>query len=251
MILLVFGLAVSVAYEIVRTGCAKSSISAYYYTPGRGFFVGALIGIAACLVCLQGSTTAENILLNLAGAFAPVVAFVPTPDHGGCRSIESATEDSAANIANNVHALFVVGAAALVFIALMSRRDPPARASLIASAATAAVWVAALAVFELVRPFFDDHAHEAAALPMFLCITAVVAINAFHYKADTNGTLRNRYAAIAVGMGAAIAAYFVGWALDWSNRTIFVETALLALFALFWTFQTLHLWTRGLWHAPG
>jgi uncharacterized membrane protein len=250
MIMLVAGLGVAVGHELVRTGCLKNSISAYYYTPARGLFVGALVGIAACLVCLQGSTTAENILLNLAGALAPVVAFVPTTDHGGCPSIESATENSGANIANNVHALLIVGGAALMFVALTARRERPPRAALVAAVATAVVWLAALGVFEFERTFFAEHAHGAAAVPMFLFITAVVAINAFKYKADTNGTLRNRYTAIAIGMGLAIAADLIGYAVNWSERTVVSEIALLGLFALFWTFQTHHLWKRGLWETP-
>jgi hypothetical protein len=71
-------LGVSVLYETVRQGFVLSSISAYYYTPAQGVFVGALAAIGVCMIALQGTTQAEDVLLNIGGMFAPVVAFVPT-----------------------------------------------------------------------------------------------------------------------------------------------------------------------------
>jgi hypothetical protein len=256
MVLVIVGLAVAVVYEIVRVGCSKTSISAYYYTPARGIFVSSLIGIAVCLVCLRGSTAVEDVLLNLAGVLAPVVAFVPTPiEVETCKSLTGATEDSAANIANNVHALIAVGAAALLLVLYIGRRRRHSFAAWIAWGALLGYCAAALVVLQSAPDFFKEHAHFAAALPMFLVITAVVLLNALRYKEDTDGTLRNRYTAIAGGMVIAIVAWPVGYALHWSDRTIATETALLLLFAIFWANQTYHLWHRGLWgtrqlHGP-
>ena len=88
MVTLVLGLAAAVAVERLEVprGCFQHSISAYYYTPVRGMFVGGLLGIAVCLVALRGNNDAEDALLNLAGMLAPVVAFVPTPNPGSCSS---------------------------------------------------------------------------------------------------------------------------------------------------------------------
>jgi hypothetical protein len=154
------GLGASIAYERskVHPGCFQTSISAYYYTPARGYLVGALIGIAVCLLCLRGNTEVEDSLLNLAGMFAPIVAFVPTPDAGTCASVPTAMEDRTANIANNVTALLAVGALALAIVAIMAVRDWPMRTSIIASAAAGGIWLAALLVFELARHFFDHYA---------------------------------------------------------------------------------------------
>ncbi len=256
MVLVIVGLAVSVVYEIVRVGCSKTSISAYYYTPARGVFVSALLGIAVCLVCLRGSTGVEDVLLNIAGVLAPVVAFVPTPMQAEtCKSFTSATEDSAPNIANNVHALVAVGAAALLLVLCIGSRRRHSLAAWIAWGALLGYCVATLVVLQSTPKFFKAHAHFAAALPMFLVITGVVVLNALRYKEDTDGTLRNRYTAIAGAMLIAIVAWPVGYALDWNDRTIATETALLLLFGIFWANQTYHLWHRGLWgarrsHAP-
>jgi len=61
-------------------GCLQPSISDYYYTPARAVFVASLTTIGVCMIALKGSTEWEDILLNLGGMLAPVVAFVATPE---------------------------------------------------------------------------------------------------------------------------------------------------------------------------
>lgn len=78
-------LAISILIESQRTGwCLKGSISAYYYSPVRSVFVGALCAIGLVLIALWGKTAVEDSLFNLAGLLAPVVAFVPAKDDGLC-----------------------------------------------------------------------------------------------------------------------------------------------------------------------
>jgi hypothetical protein len=110
MIALVIGLATAVVYEVVRGGadCVQTSISAYYYTHAQAIFVGALIAIGTCLICLRGSTDLEDVLLNIAGMLAPVVALVPTPQTGDCASLPGVPQDPTPNIENNVTALLVM-----------------------------------------------------------------------------------------------------------------------------------------------
>ena len=59
------------------------SISAYYYTPARSVFVGALVAIGISLVAIVGRRGFEDTALNIAGMLAPVVAMVPTPRGAG------------------------------------------------------------------------------------------------------------------------------------------------------------------------
>lgn len=56
------------------------SISAFYFTPARGLFVGTLVAIGVALVAYRGYTRGENRLLNAAGTLAIVVALFPTQD---------------------------------------------------------------------------------------------------------------------------------------------------------------------------
>src|SRR4051794_20252797 len=125
MIALVVGLASSVLFEWGKGGrsCFQSSISAYYYTPVRAVFVGALLAIGVCLVCLRGNRDLEDLALNLAGVSAAVVALVPTPNVGLCTSAPAERDTVAHNVANNVFALLIVGAVGLLVVLGLALRD--------------------------------------------------------------------------------------------------------------------------------
>lgn len=259
MIVLVVGLGVSIGYERWKThpGCFQPSISAYYYTPVHGVLVGTLVAIGVCLVCLKGNTEAEDVLLNLAGMFAPIVALVPTPNPGTCASVLGTTRNRDVNIANNVFALLAVGLLGLLILAwLMARgrrtRQSPLTAShVLGYTASAAVWVATLLGFTLARGVFVRDAHYAAAILMFVCILLVVVINAVSFKEKTGATSAgNRYSVIAMTMVLAVVAIGIAGALGWDHWVLAIETALIGLFAVFWATQTKELWHEGLRKPP-
>lgn len=61
----------------------RDSMSAYYYSPlMRDVFVGGLVSIGVFLYLYKGFSTAENVALNLAGAFVVGVALFPTSGPG-------------------------------------------------------------------------------------------------------------------------------------------------------------------------
>lgn len=78
MVAVLLMLAVSVLIVGFGEDCWLSSVSAYYYTPVRNVFVGALVVFGAALVAYHGSTPEEEALLNLSGCMSLVVALVPT-----------------------------------------------------------------------------------------------------------------------------------------------------------------------------
>src|SRR5262245_35426474 len=88
MVAMVVLLSVSVAIERSKVECWQTSISAYYYTPVRAVLVGALVAVGLGLIVIKGSTWFEDATLNIAGMFAPVVAFAPTSDAGSCWSVQ-------------------------------------------------------------------------------------------------------------------------------------------------------------------
>jgi hypothetical protein len=249
MVALMVGLGVSIAFERakVNPGCFQTSISAYYYTPVHGYFVGALVGVGVCLFCLKGSTDVEDVFLNLAGIFAPVVALVPTPDTGSCASVLGTTQDRNVNIANNVTALLAVGLLALLILAVLAARNLPSLPDVIGYIVAATMWIATALVFCLARDFFVRKAHYTAAVLMFVCILVVVWINALGYKEKTSATSpRNRYAAIGGAMVASSVVIGVAGLLGWAYSVIAIEAALIGLFAVFWVIQTWELWHEGL-----
>lgn len=255
MIALVIGLGTAVTYEIVRRhgDCVQTSISAYYYTHAQAIFVGSLIAIGACLICLRGSTELEDILLNLAGMLAPVVAIVPTPDAGDCSSLEGIPADPTLNIENNITALLVVGLAAFLTLAVLAllawrrRREsasPPTTLALIGYGVAIALWIAGGLVFLEERDWLVGNGHLYAAFSMFGLIIIVAVLNAFdfmHKQGDPNAA--NRYLLIAIVMPVSVLGL---WLFGGKYNVLEAEIAAIVLFAIFWAIQTQELWDEGL-----
>ena len=251
MIVLVVGLGVSIGYERGKThpSCFQLSISAYYYTPVRSVLVGALIAIAVCLVSLRGNTHAEDVLLNLAGMFASIVAMVPIPKVGSCGSVLATAHDRDVSIANNVFALLAMGLLALLIGAAITlgAAGSPTLSTLAGYAFAVLVWLVTALLFELARGFFVRTAHYTAAALMFVCVLAVVVLNAASYRAKTGAArMRNRYSAIASAMVLAIVIVGVAGAFGWAYWVLGMEASLVTLFAVFWVAQTQELWRQGI-----
>ena len=255
MVLLVVGLAVSVLVEWRAVGqtCFQTSLSAYYYTPARGFLVGALLAIGVCLVVLKGNSPREDALLNAAGMLAPVVAFVPTPDAGSCTSSPAAFVDRQAHVVNNVSALLALGLVALVLTAVITWWEHRGRgvptSSTVGLAAAFALWAVVALAFGVLRDGFVERSHDAAAIAMFTCIVGVVVLNALDLGRQPSQLGDRRfaglYAAVAVAMGLAVLVIVaVDLAVGWDHSVLWVEGTLIVLFAVFWSLQT-----RELWHS--
>lgn len=156
MVGVLLALATAVVDQSVLQGRLLASISAYYYTPAQAVFVGALVGLGLAMVALKGTTTVEDVLLNLGGMLAMVVAVVPTSrgadfraavqacrayDGTGltgratsgldCPTVTSLVAATRANVQNNMVALLVTGALGLAATLLFAwidqrRRGVPA-----------------------------------------------------------------------------------------------------------------------------
>jgi FtsH-binding integral membrane protein len=259
MVLLVLMLFVAVGVEWGATGrrCFQDSLSAYYYTPVQAVFVGALVSIGVCMVVLKGNTEAEDVLLNLGGMLLPVVAFVPVPDEGECRSVPVLLRDTPAYVSNNMTALLATGVVALVVVIVLLSRSHATPAGSAAhrtgTAVAAAVLVAGAVWFAVGRTSFLASAHYVAAVGLFVCIVAVVVLNARGFRiarqlaVPSRRSFVNRYAVIAALMvvsaaGMGVAALLV----HWEHVLLWVEGTLIALFAVFWLSQTEELWDQGL-----
>ena len=105
------------------------------------------------------------------------------------------------------------------------------------------------------RDSFIARGHDAAAIPMFLAIIAVVWLNARDVRRGVQqGSMpqdRTRYVAmyraVAIAMLLALATTVALSLLTGSTSLVFwVEVVLLVLFAVFWVIQTIELWDRGL-----
>jgi hypothetical protein len=251
------GAALVIEWSKTDPRCLQTSISAYYYTPVQAIVVGALISIGLCMVVLKGNTEREDILLNVAGILAPAVALVPTPGQGACRSVPVVLGDTAANIANNMLALFVVGAPCLLVTEVFVLRAHFSRSDrnpmyLLGFAVALAIFGGGIVWFFVDRDGFTQNAHYAAAVVMFVCIIAVVLLNAKQFRRKeqsehARSVPANRYSAIALGMVVVPLAMLAWKALfGWGHAVLWIEGVLISLFAIFWILQTQELWNEGL-----
>jgi hypothetical protein len=252
MVLVAIGLCVSVLHERIHApeDCWQISISAYYYTPVQGFLVAALVTIGVCLIALQATTRREDVTLNLAGACAPFVAFVPTPAVNVCGY--NLTDEGARNLSvgNNVFALLVIAGLTLVIAALLPRTrfaTTRSRADRAGLAVATALFGGATCVFFFQRSLFLRWGHVAAAVLMFALIAVVVRFNAQDARTRR---LRSTYAAVFAGMVAAAVLNGAAGLAGWEHWALSIETCLILLFVVFWVVQTAELWNAGV-RPPG
>lgn len=250
-----FSIAIIIERLGTEPGCWQTSISGYYYTPAQAVIVASFIAVGICMIVLKGSTEVEDILLNSAGILAPVVAVVPTPNPGDCRSVAITVGDLSPNVMNNIIALLITGAISLVVTAIIAARaqsqgDAHAWDHRIGiSVSVAIVSIVALWFFADGSSFLK-YAHYTAAVALFACMIAVVWANArglarHSEQSRSTGRERNGYIAIAVAMVIVMVGGF-GWLPGWKLTLLWVEALLIFLFAVFWILQTIELWDEGL-----
>jgi FtsH-binding integral membrane protein len=249
---------VSVVIERARATCWGESISGYYYTPSRNVFVGALVAIGVSLIAIKGSTDREDILLNLAGVLAPIVAFVPTsPPPRSCSSLEVVARDPQPYIDNNVLSFAFGGAAAIGVAYVVGKimgkpmiRDVDRRSRL-GFAAGVVILGLGLVWYIGFRQAFLDYAHPVAAIAMFFVVGVVIALNARDRKAAGRSFVL--YAAIAAAMALSVVAVVFGKLVvdpDWRHQIFWLELLELAAFAVYWVAQTFEYWEGGVPIGP-
>ena len=269
----VIGLGVSILVEFSRSRhlsgasghCWLGSISAYYYTPVHAVFVGAMVTIGVCLVCIRGNTDLEDVLLNLAGMLAPIVALVPTanvPDpKQDCWSSITDKANRELNISNNLIALLVAGLLAFLLLATLavmrklkrsaSAERPLSTISIAGFGVAGALYLAVVGLFWWDRPWFSHNAHNVSAITMFGFVTVNVLLNGYNLyharKGIPNKAVRplNRY--MSTGIVMVLAAILIPTAGHSLHVKVFLlEATMIGLFAFFWILQTVELWPGGL-----
>jgi hypothetical protein len=262
IVVVVLALMASVLIEVAHAGCWQESISAYYYTPVHAMFVGALLALGVSMIAIKGATDLEDVLLNIAGVLAPIVAFVPTSPPTStdvCPATASIAGNPQAFVDNNLLALAIGGAvaivvayviAALVGKASIRRVDAHTGLGLVISVA---LLVAGLVWYFGFRDNFLDHAHGGAAGVMFLLIAIVILINARsarHVHGGQPGARRFywvAYALLFAMMVLAAVGVLIAKLVDsaWRHQILLIEILELTPFAVFWSVQTQEFWLGG------
>jgi hypothetical protein len=177
IVVLLTGLTAGLIGHIVGTHCIEGSISAYYYTPAHGLFIGSLVATGASMVALKGRTTVEDTFFNVAGMLAPVVALVPTTRQDklcdGSRHPLSLNRDDL--IPNSLLALIAASCAILAVTVIVAKRRDVLKVrarSLGRSLRTGVAPVAALMIGALVATVGFD-------VPLYSCMHFGAAIGLF------------------------------------------------------------------------
>jgi hypothetical protein len=236
MVGLLLCVAAAVLYQSWRQGWnLLGSVSAYYYTPAQAIFVGGLIGLGACMIALKG-TPFEDVVLNLGGVFAAVVAIVPTsrgedyrtavracrqgagplltekastgPD---CPTVQALADATRANVENNLSTLLVVGAIALVASLVFAWRDGTLnrqadghamRNFLWGFGVAVVLWLAALFARLLSLQWVIDKAHFLATWGLALCVLVVVFANAYRVREQSGDGSQGRQSPVRQSLDA-------------------------------------------------
>lgn len=234
VVVLVVMLAAAVILDTMLRGGLRGSISAYYYGSSQTIFVGALAGIGIAMLAYQGNTESEDHLLDFAGTMAFFVAAIPTP---------SDTQVSPDLISTSVRAVILAFVLAVIANWYLTQKFPYPEEPLARVAAIAVgVWLVGYTVLVLANPtLLAKIGHPFAAVPMFVAIVVVAAINAF----NTKGSI---FAGWYIGVAAAIPLGLIAVLLTvWSGSStgvFWAEVVVIAAFAVFWIVQTVELTTR-------
>lgn len=271
-----FAILLSVVVQTLDQDCPLTSISAYWYTSSRTIFVSCLVAISICLLALRGGTWTENLLLNLAGVLAPLVAIVPTglgqSEDLACLSLSGRPPLPTADIDNGMIVFTALAVIGLVVTWISSnatvarevrrrgkglnRRERLARTIGLGLGASLALGPAAWRVAD--EESFGHGAHFTAAIAMFTCMVLVVAFRTRRlsrvsaiwdiYRDDSVEASMTRagaalysvtYGIIAAVMGFTIVGAIVLLVFDlWAFTVISAEALLLGLFMLFWCIQS-------------
>ena len=251
-------LATSILIERSKVDCFQTSISAYYYTPVRAIFVGAMFVVGFALIVYKGRGWWEDTCLNFAGMLAPVVAVAPTMDVGDCWSVEpnplpvqdgSPADWVVRNIDNNFYSLLITGGIGLavalaISLAARYKKRPPTRPILNGTTITLAITALVLVLGWWLIENWDDfytRVHGIAAVAMFVFLIGAVAGKAIERRREGATVWFPLYA--VCGLLMVIGGALIGLTRVFDEHTVFaLEAYEIAFFALYWIAQTVDNW---------
>jgi hypothetical protein len=259
-------LMLSVLNQVISDGQLLGSISAYYYTPARDVFVGILFALGLGLVVIRGRGV-EDVLLNLAGMLAPVVAVVPTTAASGWFAYAPLAGGPAPYLdvgpvgTNAIWSLIALGVLGVSFAGITAvRRTGVVRARAVRGVLAGGIGVLAFAGWLTVdEDSFFAAAHYVAAAGMLGLFVVVARFNAASAR-DTDAPVvamlparrrRAAYSAISWSMlGTVVVAGLLGLlqlagSIPIPHWLFWAEAIVLTLFAAFWVLQTIEYWRDG------
>ncbi|MGB3954206.1 MAG: hypothetical protein WBL05_02795 [Brooklawnia sp.] len=246
------------------TGQFNDSINAYYGGPARDVFVGCLTAAALGVVAFRGCSDLEDLALNCAGFYAPIVAFVPFDFSRSAPTVRVQGEADPTLSLRVILLCYLVAAVGFVLFDYFKGPWPLGRlwqgtvgTRVLVTAAL--VGLAGQTMLVLIRVFEPDTRFAGLHLvAAFLLIASLIITVASHVVAPRHrggvhdaahrpGTgLRSLYLGLLVGRVVGGPALWYGLrAAGVSSALLWVETLELGLFMVFWGFEIRRHWTVG------
>ncbi|QAY58626.1 hypothetical protein ET475_00470 [Microbacterium protaetiae] len=249
----VFALAVSLIIVVAADG-PVTSLSALFYTPGRTVFTGVLFAVALALLALSGHSV-EQVLLDVAALFAPLIAVIPTPlGVGDAPGVECPGQtpcvpaEYTAGVHNGVITFVVVVIVGAGCALVLGRGQRTMSRGVVIAVAAAVVVALAMLVWLLVWPAaLLQTGHLVVTAGFFGLMSAVAVVSAV----ASVGRWRVIYLVVAIGMAASLLflaavgiARLAGADLAGQPWILVGEVGLIAFFAAFWIAQTAQKWNE-------
>lgn len=227
-------------------------------------------GMLAPVVAIVPTARSEDFRTAVRACRQTDTSMLTAPTDVDCPTVQALAEATRANVENNMVALLCVGGTMALLASLLylfrglRHRQRGGRTALgkkfwwgLGAATGVYVWVAH--TFLTSTEWFIDRAHYIAAVGLFVCIVVVVVANALRRGGERRGNDENtregagtgvparrldRYASLALIMVAAVLVGIV-LVLIGVVTVFWLETAVIALFAVFWFVQTLERWDHS------
>jgi hypothetical protein len=257
----IIGAIASIFVSLIAVGTTTgwpASLSALYYTPGKTVFVGAIFAVTLGLLALSGHSV-EQILLDLAGVVAPLIAIVPTvvtatdvPGHTvDCpETVPCIPQQVVPDIANGMVTYAVIGGAGLVLAVVLALVQHTISRGLLVAIAIAAAIVLGMTLWWALDPAsFIPSAHLVATISLlgFVALASLAAAGA-----PDAGPYRALYITLSVLIVLSLLLILTVTLLHMGGTDVVSSTgaplilvgevAALALFAMFWVAQTVQKW---------
>lgn len=254
MVIVTLMVFVAIVIEQLSATCWQFALSAYYYTSAHSILIAALLALGALFIMYKGSNDTENVLLNLAGVSALMIAMVPQDRPAPLCGTNDLPPQFVPAIQPNVWTVIVALIVGWLAMAVLHWRNHSRhKRSPLGTVALLIFWVI-MAVGFIALVFFPNwfyaHIHGISGVSMLLSFIITVFCAAYVVAQEDTGKSPHKdrykwfYGIIAVAMVVTLIAVVAVHLKHpgWEPWVIWLESAVILEFALYWAVQTWELW---------
>lgn len=254
MVILTLMVFLAVVIEQLASTCWQFTLSAYYYTSAHSILIAALLALGALFIMYKGSNDTEDVLLNLAGVSALMIAMVPQGRPAplcGKNDLPAQFEPAIQPNVWTVVIALIVGWSTMAV--LHWRKRTRHKKSPLGTVAVGLFWLI-MAVGFIALVFFPNrfyaniHGISGVLMLLSFIITVFCAALVVRQEDPVKSPHKDRYkrcywfiaGVMLVTLIAVVAVHLKHP--GWQPIIILVESAVILEFAVYWAIQTWELW---------